>query len=272
MLVRCGRAPWLGDLQQRHPGSPAAASDGEALAAAAGGAGVGVVELEAFVQALAHPVELGAVDHREALRIHQQLHALALEGHVGATDDVGELERDAPLRSYQRPDERLIITAITVGPPGTFYLADKQLQVLELSSSRYRLHQFEGLVAQMPAAPLGAWYSRAQDRLWLFDLLRNVGRGRASQFLGPAGTTYDLDNEFGVPAGYSEQELTDMANNTVAKLGALGPVFLNDTQMFVAGMNAYVSHLLGPGVLEIPLEYTTLAAGNIPKFPPPPLP
>ena len=122
------------------------------------------------------------------------------------------------------------------------------------------------------AAEYGLGFAAAQDRLWLFDLLRNVGRGRASQFLGPAGTTYDLDNEFGVPAGYSEQELTDMANNTVAKLGALGPIFLNDTQMFVAGMNAYVSHLLGPGALEIPLEYTTLAAGNIPKFPPPPLP
>ncbi|HRI50161.1 MAG TPA: penicillin acylase family protein [Pseudomonadota bacterium] len=120
------------------------------------------------------------------------------------------------------------------------------------------------------SAEYGLGFAAAQDRLWLFDLLRNVGRGRASQFLGPAGTTYDLDNEFGVPAGYSEQELTDMANNTVAKLGALGPIFLSDTQMFVAGMNAYVSHLLGPGALEIPLEYTTLAAGNIPKFPPPP--
>jgi acyl-homoserine lactone acylase PvdQ len=120
------------------------------------------------------------------------------------------------------------------------------------------------------AAQYGLGFAAAQDRLWLFDILRNVGRGRASEFLGPAPTTYDLDSQFGVPAGYSEDELTNLANNTVAKLGTLGPVFKNDSEMFVAGMNAFITYLEGAGAREVPPEYNTLAAGNTPKFPPRP--
>src|SRR5690606_21095462 len=42
---------------------------GEALAAAAGGRGVGVVEHEFVVQAPAHEVDRGAVHHRQAVRV-----------------------------------------------------------------------------------------------------------------------------------------------------------------------------------------------------------
>ncbi len=125
--------------------------------------------------------------------------------------------------------------------------------------------------ADRSSAQYGLGYAAAQDRLWLFDILRNVGRGTTSKFLGPAGTTYDQDNQFGLPGGYSEDELTDMVNNTVAKLGTLGPVFLNDTEMFVAGMNAYINYLQGPGAADVPPEYASLAAGaSTPKFPPTP--
>ena len=121
------------------------------------------------------------------------------------------------------------------------------------------------------AAEYGLGFAAAQDRLWLFDVLRRAGRGRASEFLGPSATTYGLDLEFGPPAGYSEDELTDMVNKTVAKLGALGPMFLNDTQMFVAGMNAYIAYLQTPqGLQELPPEYATLALEVPPNFPPKP--
>ena len=116
-------------------------------------------------------------------------------------------------------------------------------------------------------------YAAAQDRLWLFDLLRFLGRGRASEKLGPAPMTYDLDLEFASDSAYSEEELTGIANNAVAKLGALGPLFLNDTQMFVAGMNAYIAFLQTPaGFAQIPLEYSSLGVGVGSKatFPPAP--
>src|SRR3546814_1561820 len=61
-----------------------------------------------------------------------------------------------------------------------------------------------------------------------------------------------------------------MIDRTVAKLGPLGPMFLDDTQSFVAGMNAYITYLEGAGVTELPPEYATLALAVPPNFPPKP--
>src|SRR3546814_439853 len=61
-----------------------------------------------------------------------------------------------------------------------------------------------------------------------------------------------------------------MIDRTVAKLGPLGPMFLDDTQSFVAGMNAYITYLEGAGVTELPPEYATLALEVPPNFPPKP--
>ena len=122
-----------------------------------------------------------------------------------------------------------------------------------------------------PSAQYGMGYAAAQDRLWLFDVLRRAGRGRVSEFLGPSPTTYDLDLQFGSAGGYSEEELTDMVNAAVAKIGPLGQVFLNDVEMFVAGMNAYIAYLQTPaGLAEVPPEYLTLALQVPPVFPPRP--
>ena len=119
------------------------------------------------------------------------------------------------------------------------------------------------------SAEYGLGYASAQDRLWLWDVLRNVGRGRASEFLGPAPTTYDLDLQFGGGGGYSEEELTHLAEAAIAKIGPLGPVFRSDVENFVAGMNAYIDFLLTPaGLTQVPPEYLTLALALPPKFPP----
>src|SRR3546814_13294748 len=45
------------------------------------------------------------------------------------------------------------------------------------------------------SAEYGLGFAAAQDRLWLFDVLRRAGRGRASEFLGPSDTTYGLDRK-----------------------------------------------------------------------------
>lgn len=123
------------------------------------------------------------------------------------------------------------------------------------------------------SAEYGLGYAAAEDRLWLFDLLRFVGRGRASEKLGPAPMTYDLDLEFASDSAYSEAELSGIVDNAVAKLGPLGPMFLADTQMFVAGMNAYIAWLQTPdGAAQIPREYATLGLGlgRQASFPPAP--
>lgn len=120
------------------------------------------------------------------------------------------------------------------------------------------------------SAEYGLGFAAAQDRLWLFDILRHVGRGNVSSFLGPADTTYGLDAQFSSAAGYSEAELDDIVAATVQRVGdPIGPLFLADTRSFVAGMNAYISYLQGAGAQELPPEYATLGAGANVLFPPP---
>jgi acyl-homoserine lactone acylase PvdQ len=125
--------------------------------------------------------------------------------------------------------------------------------------------------ADRQSAQYGLGYAAAEDRLWLFDILRALGRGRVSEKLGPSPTTDGLDAEFSNASSYSEAELTNVANNAVAKLGANGTLFLSDAQAFVAGMNAYIAFLQTPaGANQMPQEYRTLAVGlGAPKFPPP---
>jgi acyl-homoserine lactone acylase PvdQ len=118
------------------------------------------------------------------------------------------------------------------------------------------------------SAEYGVGYASAQDRLWLYDLLRHVGRGRISEYLGPASATYALDDQFGSAGGYSEDEMTAMVDSARAKFGPLGDLAITDVQSFVAGMNAYVAFLATPsGLLQIPPEYNSLKLGGFPPQP-----
>ncbi|HUE38406.1 MAG TPA: penicillin acylase family protein, partial [Candidatus Binatia bacterium] len=86
------------------------------------------------------------------------------------------------------------------------------------------------------SAEYGVGYASAQDRLWLYDLLRRVGRGRVSEYLGPSSATYALDEQFGSAGGYGEDEMSAMAERARINFGALGDLAIRDLQSFVAGM------------------------------------
>ncbi|WP_394829731.1 penicillin acylase family protein [Pendulispora albinea] len=108
------------------------------------------------------------------------------------------------------------------------------------------------------AAMYGFGYASAQDRLWLHDVLRHIGRGRLSEYLGPAQFFYDFDANFATLAGYSEEELTAMVESTRTKAGPLGELIVRDLDSMVSGINAYIDSLAGPNLLKIPPEYTFL--------------
>src|SRR5512145_1064420 len=88
---------------------------------------LGVPELEALVQTLAGVVELGAVDELQALRIDDDLDAVALEREVVGIHLVGELElvgeagaargahADAQAEALAAPRERALHVAGGVG-------------------------------------------------------------------------------------------------------------------------------------------------------------
>src|SRR6187551_114113 len=74
------------------PGSAATALDAKRLPTAAAVLLARVVELEAFVEAFADEVELGAVDVGQAFGVDQDLYAVALEDMVLGRHFVGVLE------------------------------------------------------------------------------------------------------------------------------------------------------------------------------------
>ncbi|HWU69275.1 MAG TPA: penicillin acylase family protein [Stenotrophobium sp.] len=116
-------------------------------------------------------------------------------------------------------------------------------------------------------AMYGVGYAQAEDRLWLMDFLRNAGRGMASKFLGGSPLLYQIDAGLAVTAGYSEDELTQMVNQTAAKFGELGPLVLSDIDADVAGVNAYIGTLSGANLAKIPPEYLVLKNGGFPPAP-----
>ncbi|HZU84826.1 MAG TPA: penicillin acylase family protein, partial [Polyangiaceae bacterium] len=115
-------------------------------------------------------------------------------------------------------------------------------------------------------AMFGFGYASAQDRLWLYDLLRNLGRGQLSAFLGPAPSFYAVDSGYANVSGYDDSELAQMLDDTQAEFGSLGQLFIQDVDADLAGINAYIDSLSGSNAGQVPPEYTSLKAGQ--GFPP----
>ncbi|MEU7412147.1 penicillin acylase family protein [Streptomyces sp. NPDC042638] len=86
----------------------------------------------------------------------------------------------------------------------------------------------------------GAGYAAAEDRLWLMDVFRHVGRGRLTGFAGGAPANQGLEQQFYRSAPYTEAELQGQIDSAVAKSGARGQQALADVGAYLAGINAYI--------------------------------
>ncbi|MEU2715216.1 penicillin acylase family protein [Streptomyces sp. NPDC007205] len=86
----------------------------------------------------------------------------------------------------------------------------------------------------------GAGYAAAEDRLWLMDVFRHVGRGRLTSFAGGAAANQGLEQEFYRNAPYTEADLQAQIDNAVAKNGARGQQALADVKAYLDGINAYI--------------------------------
>ena len=85
----------------------------------------------------------------------------------------------------------------------------------------------------------GAGYAAAQDRLWLMDLFRHVGRGELTSFAGGAPANRALEQQFWRQAPYTEQDLQDQIDR-VANSGSRGAQALQDVRDYLDGVNAYL--------------------------------
>ncbi|MFB9253570.1 penicillin acylase family protein [Sphaerisporangium melleum] len=112
----------------------------------------------------------------------------------------------------------------------------------------------------------GAGYAGAQDRLWLMDLMRHVGRGELTPFAGGAPGNRDLEQSVWRNSPYTEADLQAQITR-LRDSGPRGAQLYSDVQNYVGGINAYIDHCMAgrncPGeyVLTGHLDAITNAGG-----------
>lgn len=104
-------------------------------------------------------------------------------------------------------------------------------------------------------------YTGAEDRLFLMDALRHVGRARLSEFLGASEENQAMDREQLAIAPYKEADLTAQ----VQALGAdaEGQAILADLQAYTDGVNAYILQTL-VDVTKLPADYVAVQQVPLP--------
>jgi acyl-homoserine lactone acylase PvdQ len=103
----------------------------------------------------------------------------------------------------------------------------------------------------------GAGYASAEDRLFMMDTLRYVGRGRTSEFLGASEANLAMDRAAYATSGYSEEELQGMIDRVKGLDPKLGPVAFQDVEDYTAGVNQYIDEALADPS-KLPGEYEAL--------------
>lgn len=85
----------------------------------------------------------------------------------------------------------------------------------------------------------GAGFAAGQDRLWLMDLFRHIGRGELTSFAGGALANQGLEQQFWPQAPYTEADLEAQVERIRTTEGARGEQAMADAQAYVDGINAY---------------------------------
>ncbi|HWU07866.1 MAG TPA: penicillin acylase family protein [Streptomyces sp.] len=85
----------------------------------------------------------------------------------------------------------------------------------------------------------GAGFAAGQDRLWLMDLFRHIGRGELTSFAGGAPANQGLEQQFWPQAPYTEADLEAQVERIRTTEGARGEQAMADAQAYVDGINAY---------------------------------
>ncbi|KOX25506.1 penicillin acylase [Streptomyces sp. NRRL F-6491] len=100
----------------------------------------------------------------------------------------------------------------------------------------------------------GAGYAAGEDKLWLMDVLRHVGRGELSSFAGGAAGNRALEQSLWAVAPYTEADLAAQLERVRAS-GPRGAQAHEDIRDYVAGVNKWIDDTLGansyPGEYEL---------------------
>jgi acyl-homoserine lactone acylase PvdQ len=147
-------------------------------------------------------------------------------GYPGLTDaKINDFFNDA---SFGVPSDQVASSEKPAGRGDVTIVRDKKSGVPHITgTTRY-------------GTEFGAGYAAAEDRLWLMDVFRHVGRGRLTGFAGGAPANQGLEQQFYRSAPYTEAELQGQIDSAVAKSGARGQQALADVGAYLAGINAYI--------------------------------
>jgi acyl-homoserine lactone acylase PvdQ len=104
-------------------------------------------------------------------------------------------------------------------------------------------------------AMFGSGYAQAEDRLFLMDVYRHIGKGQGASFIGGSGR--DFDHQVWQLAPYKPGELDQQFNNLPKLFGADGTLVQDDIRAYVDGVNAYIDQAkLDPN--KMPVEYAAV--------------
>ncbi|MFJ2258953.1 penicillin acylase family protein [Streptomyces sp. NPDC087844] len=147
-------------------------------------------------------------------------------GYSALTDaKINDFFRDA---SFGVPADQVESTLKPAGRTDVTIVRDKKTGVPHITgTTRY-------------GTEFGAGYAAAQDRLWLMDVFRHVGRGELTPFAGGAPSNQGLEQEFWRHAPYTEADLQGQIDSAVADNGARGRQALADVRAYLAGINSYI--------------------------------
>ena len=87
----------------------------------------------------------------------------------------------------------------------------------------------------------GAGYAGAQDRLFVMDVFRHLGRGQLTPFAGGAPANRAFEQEFWRTAPYTEADLQRQYDDADELYGADGVKMQQDIQAWVDGVNNYIT-------------------------------
>ncbi|MFC9287509.1 penicillin acylase family protein, partial [Streptomyces sp. NPDC057052] len=148
------------------------------------------------------------------------------KGHPTLTDStINTFFNDA---SFGVPADQVASTVRPAGRGDVTIVRDKKTGVPHITgTTRY-------------GTEFGAGWAAAEDRLWLMDVFRHVGRGRLTSFAGGDPSNQGLEQQFWRHAPYSEADLQAQIDNAVATNGARGRQALDDADAYLAGINAYI--------------------------------
>ncbi|HKT05893.1 MAG TPA: penicillin acylase family protein [Rugosimonospora sp.] len=114
----------------------------------------------------------------------------------------------------------------------------------------------------------GAGYAAGEDRLFLIDLLRHVGRGNLTSFAGGAPSNRALEQAVWRNSPYTEADLQAQID-ALKSNGTRGAQLYTDVQNYLVGLNAYIAHCMAnrncPGeyVVTGHLDAITNAGGPV---------